>query len=753
MYTNAAGMANPRLEHLRDGDEPGTTLDQHTAQNQNHSQDHPAPGEKAVPPARTPLSEPAIASPPASPTSSLLAMAAPVAVSLLPQAIRQIMPPPQPLDDNPLRDLPLPQYPRPAASGLTVVPRSAMQTRDLSQQQLEPQAPEAPEAGPEPGTQAFVPVPVSTPAPAPAASPAVPAPVYTPPAPVQIPAAQFQSLDGPKELEPAAQTTVPVGVVLPPPVPVAAPVPQPDPAPAPPPWQDPNDDGGASSRYDGITSGSDWFQDRALFMQDAMDVGLSGGGGADVRGGLSQGAIGYANEMTLANTPWQDSYEIWPSQNSSQLAGPPAELAPVPVPAPAPTPIELAGPPAELAPPIIAPAPLPELPPLAAAPAPVSDAPPLGFGADPEVPSTPPPALPEPPPGDIIQLPPVVITGPATQQFTDPLGNQIVTQGDTFTLTTPDGEASVLVTGVAGLQALLAAVPGAVNELLDGTLQIGSAAAGEAGDTLRLVGKLGGTRELTGLGLLLASPDAGHADRILPLGDSARLFFADGSAVGQLQRLAADGNWHTTTVQVTLDQYQGRSMLTDEQRAALGAPITTPLPPSVPPGTPGYLPPPNDPSNNGTPGFDGSAPVMPGTTELPAAPPLSPEDLIIERNRAEQQRFRDALIDEMKAANPDFDPTGYHAHHILPLEQFPDLNDLRSDLAAWGIDLNNPANGLLLPGKEGIGNGETPHSQTRGADYKQEIKDRFEGVTTREEALAVLDKIKNDLRHNTFFKK
>jgi A nuclease family of the HNH/ENDO VII superfamily with conserved AHH len=199
-------------------------------------------------------------------------------------------------------------------------------------------------------------------------------------------------------------------------------------------------------------------------------------------------------------------------------------------------------------------------------------------------------------------------------------------------------------------------------------------------------------------------------------------------------------------VQVTLDQYQGRSMLSDEQRAALGAPITTPLPPSVPPGTPGYVPPPNYPSHNGTPGFDGSAPPVPGGTALPVAPPLSQEDLIIE------QRNSQFLGDNLRAAGSNPPSEGSEAHHIVPSNAGDARMDaLRAQLAAWDIDLNSAANGVWLPGPNAPEDASGAyHRRLNNEVYDRAVISKLNEATTRDDAIRILNDIANQLANGDF---
>jgi hypothetical protein len=135
----------------------------------------------------------------------------------------------------------------------------------------------------------------------------------------------------------------------------------------------------------------------------------------------------------------------------------------------------------------------------------------------------------------------------------------------------------------------------------------------------------------------------------------------------------------------------------------------------------------------------------------PAAPQPTAADLIIERNRAEQQRFRNALIDEAKRIDPNFDATGFDAHHGIPLTGYPELNNLRAKLAELGVNINDESiNGVLLPRSKDAP-GTTSHRDTQNnPDYWEQILDRFKGVDTRQEAIDTMTRIRDELKNGTF---
>lgn len=83
-----------------------------------------------------------------------------------------------------------------------------------------------------------------------------------------------------------------------------------------------------------------------------------------------------------------------------------------------------------------------------------------------------------------------------------------------------------------------------------------------------------------------------------------------------------------------------------------------------------------------------------------------------------------------------------NAHHIVGR----DTPQAAKKLEEFGIDRNDPANGIFLPNSPESPLKGAVHGQGRhGMDYSNEVEQRFAGVTTREEALEVLQSIKEDL--------
>ena len=91
-----------------------------------------------------------------------------------------------------------------------------------------------------------------------------------------------------------------------------------------------------------------------------------------------------------------------------------------------------------------------------------------------------------------------------------------------------------------------------------------------------------------------------------------------------------------------------------------------------------------------------------------------------------------------KTSNPE----NSNAHHLVGNDTPQALKKLHE----MGIDINDPANGILLPNSpesplKGAVHGQGRHT----AEYSNEVERRFAKVKTREEALEVLQSLKEDL--------
>ena len=87
-------------------------------------------------------------------------------------------------------------------------------------------------------------------------------------------------------------------------------------------------------------------------------------------------------------------------------------------------------------------------------------------------------------------------------------------------------------------------------------------------------------------------------------------------------------------------------------------------------------------------------------------------------------------------------PEESNAHHLVGR----DTPQAAKKLEELGIDRNDPANGIFLPNSPESSLKGAVHGQGRHTvDYSNEVEQRFAGVTTREEALEVLQSLKEDL--------
>jgi hypothetical protein len=87
-------------------------------------------------------------------------------------------------------------------------------------------------------------------------------------------------------------------------------------------------------------------------------------------------------------------------------------------------------------------------------------------------------------------------------------------------------------------------------------------------------------------------------------------------------------------------------------------------------------------------------------------------------------------------------PENSNAHHLVG----SDTPEAAKKLEEFGIDRNDPANGIFLPDSPESALKGSIHGQGRHiAEYSNEVEQRFAGVTSREENLEVLQSLKEDL--------
>jgi hypothetical protein len=171
-------------------------------------------------------------------------------------------------------------------------------------------------------------------------------------------------------------------------------------------------------------------------------------------------------------------------------------------------------------------------------------------------------------------------------------------------------------------------------------------------------------------------------------------------------------------------------------------------PPAPPAGPPPLTPPPNlvDKPGSQTPPSLAQQPAGPIVEVYPAGPPPTIDDLIIEKRNSE------ILGDNLRAAN-DYPPaSGYEAHHIVPSGAGGSLMDeVRARLVSFGIDLNNALNGVWLPGSDAPSDAtEAYHERLNNKIYNAAVVQAFRDVTSAQEAIDALARIKTQLQDGTF---
>ncbi len=87
------------------------------------------------------------------------------------------------------------------------------------------------------------------------------------------------------------------------------------------------------------------------------------------------------------------------------------------------------------------------------------------------------------------------------------------------------------------------------------------------------------------------------------------------------------------------------------------------------------------------------------------------------------------------------------AHHVFPVELFD--TDIGKKLHKWGIDLNSVDNGIWLPVKTLPGVKATVHRGKNTKDYLRHIQKQLQRAGNKDEALEILDDIKDELRNGT----
>jgi hypothetical protein len=254
--------------------------------------------------------------------------------------------------------------------------------------------------------------------------------------------------------------------------------------------------------------------------------------------------------------------------------------------------------------------------------------------------------------------------------------------------------------------------------------------------------------------VLLGLPsNAGQGAQITELGKDLRFEQRPGEIFGRLmERDKGTGQWTVTQDNLLkVETATGFAILSNEDRKRLSEAVSYPISNPQSSGSAPLTPPlvQNDPNTT----YPASTPIASTTVGTPIPRQLTVEDLIVEaRASAEQRRFRDGLIEEAKRLNPNFDPKGYEAHHVFKLVGgSPDMQRVRAELQKLGLDLNDLANGVLLPGSNAPDNAQGAYHPRLDNDvYNNRVTAELEGVTSAEQARGILRDIGNRLRANDY---
>ena len=108
----------------------------------------------------------------------------------------------------------------------------------------------------------------------------------------------------------------------------------------------------------------------------------------------------------------------------------------------------------------------------------------------------------------------------------------------------------------------------------------------------------------------------------------------------------------------------------------------------------------------------------------------------------------DILGNNLEAAGTER-PEGSAAHHIVPYGDRR-AQSVRDQLDNLGIDINSADNGVFLPQVPGSTAPGAYHPSLNSDAYNKQLQLDFLGVNSRNEALDVLDKIRNQLLNGTY---
>jgi hypothetical protein len=244
------------------------------------------------------------------------------------------------------------------------------------------------------------------------------------------------------------------------------------------------------------------------------------------------------------------------------------------------------------------------------------------------------------------------------------------------------------------------------------------------------------SRALPVIALLLTPGNA--QIQVTQMSPNLRFVQRPGELAGNLEYLDSSDRWVVSRVYVRRDQ------LTPEQQELFRTPPSPTREPQGPPVLPGApIPVPTKPEDGG---FQVTPPVVPGVEIYPVADQPTMQDLALMKKDSE-------VLGGNLGATGDAKPEeGYEAHHIVPTRAGgKGMQDVRDKLDRLGINGNEAANGVWLPGSTAPEDAsEAYHPRLNNKLYNDTIEIEFRNVTTRGEALDALQKIKNALRNNNF---
>jgi hypothetical protein len=250
----------------------------------------------------------------------------------------------------------------------------------------------------------------------------------------------------------------------------------------------------------------------------------------------------------------------------------------------------------------------------------------------------------------------------------------------------------------------------------------------------------------SGVGMLFALPgNAMDRGESIAVNDNTRFERRTGEVWGRVYDKLPGGGWVVRDEGYTgYGSGAGFVVLSEDEVARLRAPITTPsLPqgPSSPPALPVWVDRPQ-----ATPGFQ-VGPPTPATPGREAATQPTAQELLIQKAKDSK-----ALGDNMEAAGMYAPGPGYERHHIVPTTAGDARMDaVRAKLKALGLDLNDAANGVWLPGHRADPNApEAYHPRLNNDVYNDTVANALKDLTNLQAAIRVLADIRSQLQANDF---